>query len=121
GSEVSLELRRRHLAMTELVPRLHEQTGASRVVVTAGSEGVVCSEGHDATIAVPAFAPQVRDRVGAGDALFAVMSLLFAVGAPMDWSGFRGTLAGAAAVAQLGTRDHLHAGNLARHAVALLK
>jgi rfaE bifunctional protein nucleotidyltransferase chain/domain len=121
GGEMGLELRRRHLTMHELVPQLHERTGATRVVVTEGAKGLVCCEGPGRLAEVPAFAPVVRDRVGAGDALFAITSMLFAVSAPMDLSGFFGNLAGAASVAQLGNRDHLVGGDIARHAVALLK
>lgn len=121
GSEMSLELRRHRVTMADLVPQLHESTGAARVVVTEGAKGLICCEGRDRTIQVPAFAPQVRDRVGAGDALFAITSLLFALGAPMDLTGFFGNLAGAASVAQLGNREHLAAGDITRHAVALLK
>lgn len=121
GGEMALELRRRHLTVDELVPQLHERTGADRVIVTAGAQGLVCCESDSGTTHVPAFAPNVRDRVGAGDALFAMTSLLSAAGAPADVTGLFGNLAGAVAVGQLGNRTHLVAGDIARHAIALLK
>ena len=70
---------------------------------------------------IPAFAQQVKDRVGAGDALFAVTSMLSAVGAPKDVTGFYGNLAGAAVISELGNRKSVSIVDLLRHASALLK
>lgn len=121
GSEVSLELRRRHLTLEELVPQLRERTSAQRAMITEGPNGLICCDTDGAIQHIPAFADSVRDRVGAGDALFAVTSLLFALGAPPDVSGFFGNLAGAAAVAQLGNESPLSSQDLSRHAAVLMK
>ncbi len=121
GGEMGLELRRRHLTMNELVPQLRERTGATRSIVTEGSKGLACCDVDGVVTHVPAFARIIRDRVGAGDALFAASSLLSAIGAPADVTGFFGNLAGAASVAELGNRTHVTAVDLMRHAVALLK
>ena len=121
GSEVSLELRRRHLTIEELVPQLRERTSAQRAMVTEGAKGLICCDTDGAIQHIPAFADSVRDRVGAGDALFALTSLLFALGAPPDVSGFFGNLAGAVAVAQLGNESPLSSQDLFRHATALMK
>ena len=121
GGEVGLELRQRHLTLNELVPQLRERTGAARVIVTEGAFGLACCDADREVVHVPAFAESVRDRVGAGDALFSVTSLLTAVGAPPDVTGFFGNLAGAASVAELGNRRSISAADLARHATALLK
>jgi len=121
GSEVALELRRRHLSMDQLVPELLHRTGAQRAVVTEGSKGLAISDEDLNVRHCPAFALNIRDRVGAGDALYATTALLFAVGAPLDVAGFFGNLAGAAAVAELGNRSYLSSANLKRHAMAILK
>ena len=121
GSEVGLELRRRNLTMNELVPQLRDRTSAKRAVVTEGAKGLASCESNNLVTHAPAFAKVIRDRVGAGDALFAATSLLFAVGAPADISGFFGNLAGAASVAELGNRVPVSRVNLLRHASALLK
>jgi bifunctional ADP-heptose synthase (sugar kinase/adenylyltransferase) len=63
----------------------------------------------------------VRDRVGAGDALFAVTSLTQALGVAPQITGFWGNLAGAAAVAQLGNHDAVSHADLAKHAISILK
>lgn len=121
GSEVLLELRRRHLRLADLVPQLLERTNSRRVMVTEGASGLIGCEAGSSPIEVPAFADKVTDRVGAGDALFATTSVLFAAGAPLDVTGLYGNLAGAASVAQLGTRNAVRGSDLARHAIALMK
>jgi rfaE bifunctional protein kinase chain/domain/rfaE bifunctional protein nucleotidyltransferase chain/domain len=121
GSEVGLELRRKHTSMDTLVSKLRIQSDAKRVVVTEGAKGLsICDEDNEVEH-IPAFAHQVKDRVGAGDALFATTSLLSAVGAPKDITGFYGNLAGAAVISELGNRKSVSAVDLSRHVVALLK
>jgi len=121
GSEVGLELRRRHLTINELVPQIRDRTGAARAIVTEGAKGLACSAADGEVAHIPAFAEVVKDRVGAGDALFAATALLTAVDAPVDVTGFYGNLAGAASVAELGNRSYVDATRLMRHAVALMK
>lgn len=121
GSEMGLELRRKHLSMTDLVPQLRSRTGAKRAIVTEGARGLACCDETGTVVHVPAFAQTVKDRVGAGDALFAVTSLLFATETPSDITGLFGNLAGAALVSELGNRSHISAANLMRHASTLLK
>ena len=121
GSEMGLELRRKHLSMTDLIPQLRSRTGAKRAIVTDGARGLACCDETGTVVHVPAFAQTVKDRVGAGDALFAVTALLFATETPSDITGLFGNLAGAALVSELGNRSHISAANLMRHASALLK
>ena len=64
---------------------------------------------------------QVVDRIGAGDSVFAVASLLAAQKAPMEVVGFVGNAAGAQAVATVGHRDSLERLSLIRHMETLLK
>jgi len=121
GGEMALELRHRHLTLNELVPKLQQRTGAKRAIVTEGASGLACCDDSGVVTHAPAFAKIVRDRVGAGDALFAATALLSAVQAPPDITGFFGNLAGAASVAELGNRRHISATDLMRHASGLLK
>jgi bifunctional ADP-heptose synthase (sugar kinase/adenylyltransferase) len=75
----------------------------------------------DGVSEMPAFTERVRDRVGAGDALFAAVSLFLAVNAPQQVVGLFGNLAGAAMVSDLGNRHTVKAVDLLRHAQALMK
>lgn len=124
GGEVALELRERHLELEVLVPDLLNRTGARFAAVTSGSKGVIVAQKIDNShevISVPAFASRVQDRVGAGDALFAAISLCVTAGGKPILSGLLGNLAGAASIADLGNRVILDKVSLIRHAQALLK
>jgi rfaE bifunctional protein kinase chain/domain/rfaE bifunctional protein nucleotidyltransferase chain/domain len=121
GSELGLELRRKHVSMDALVSKLRIQSGAKRVMVTEGSKGLsICDEDNEVEH-IPAFAQQIKDRVGAGDALFATTALLSAIGTPKDITGFYGNLAGAAVISELGNRKSVSTVDLSRHAMSLLK
>jgi rfaE bifunctional protein nucleotidyltransferase chain/domain len=60
GSELGLELRRKHVSMDALVSKLRIQSGAKRVMVTEGSKGLsICDEDNEVEH-IPAFAQQIH-------------------------------------------------------------
>jgi sugar/nucleoside kinase (ribokinase family) len=98
-----------------------QRVNCRRFTVTQGKAGSLHYEpGHGFT-EVPAFAIQVTDRVGAGDALLALNSLLVVQGAPWDIVGFAGNVAGAQLVAELGNRVPLRKVPVAKQMIALMK
>lgn len=124
GGEVALELRERHLSMEVLVPELLERTGAEIVAVTSGANGLVLGLNGDAghrVELIPAFATKVRDRVGAGDALFAATSVSWTASQNPLLAAVLGNLAGAASIAELGNRIAIDRVSLHRHVTAMLK
>jgi rfaE bifunctional protein nucleotidyltransferase chain/domain len=124
GGEVALELRERHLSMEVLVPELLDRTGAELVAVTSGANGLVIGLGSDESRRVdlvPAFTTKVKDRVGAGDALFAATSVSWAASHDPLLSAVLGNLAGAASIAELGNRIAIDRVSLQRHVTAMLK
>ena len=70
---------------------------------------------------MPAFATKVVDRVGAGDAVFAVSALCAAQQAPMEVIGFIGSVVGAEAVATVGNKRSIERVSLFKHIESLLK
>lgn len=121
GGEISLELRRKHATVSDLIPELGRQSSAKWVIITEGAKGMALWNSDIGVVHVPAFTESVKDRVGAGDALFAITSVLLATGAPISIVGLLGNLAGAAMVADLGNRYCLSANDMLRHTSALLK
>ncbi len=124
GGEVALELRERHLSMEVLVPELLERTGAEIVAVTSGANGLVLGLNNDnekRVELVPAFATKVKDRVGAGDALFAATSVSWVASQNPLLAAVLGNLAGAASIAELGNRIAIDRVSLHRHVTAMLK
>lgn len=119
GSEVSLELRMRRLDLEALVTELAKRTESELTVVTSGSSGLQMAVASDTDGATskhyPAFTSQVRDRVGAGDALFVALSLAYKSSKNASASALLGNLAGAAAVKAVGNSLTLDSVSLQRH------
>lgn len=121
GGELQLELRKRHTDVRSLLPELGATLGATWMVVTEGAKGMSIWNEKSGVQTMPAFTEFVKDRVGAGDALFAASSALLAVKAPLEAVGLFGNLAGASMVSDLGNSSSLVASDLIRHAKVALK
>lgn len=119
--EVRIETRRRSSSLRDAVFDIKQRIDSPRFTVTRGKAGSLHYDVESGFTEVPAFAPRVLDRVGAGDAVLAVTSLLARAGAPWDIVGFVGNVAGAELVGELGNRVPLDRVSLTRHITALLK
>ena len=121
GSEARLEVRRRHVDLPSYIPDLGSTMGAQAVLVTQGGSGLDMYLAGGEAVRAPALAPFVTDRVGAGDAVLAVTSLLMRLGAPPAVVGLLGNVVGAWAVSFLGNERSLELGSLKKQVVAVLK
>ncbi|GAB6039363.1 PfkB family carbohydrate kinase [Endothiovibrio diazotrophicus] len=119
--EVSLEVRDKYLNWEALLARLGERIDCRHFTVTRGREGSSHFTKGEGVESVPSLATTVSDRVGAGDAVFAVTSLLVKSGAPWEVVGFLGNLAGAEMVGDLGNRNAISVSGLTKHVTALMK
>lgn len=120
-NELRLESRDRRGEIRPMLERVATQLGSPRSVVTRGSRGCLLLSPETGFVEVPAFATRVVDRIGAGDAFFAVTALCAAVGAPLDVLGFVGNVVGAEAVASVGNKTSIERTPLSRHIEHLLK
>jgi rfaE bifunctional protein nucleotidyltransferase chain/domain len=119
--EYALETRDRNLPAEDQVLLVARKLNCRRLMLTQGRYGTLCySEGLGFS-RVPAFATQVVDRVGAGDAVLCVTSLCVAQGASPEVVGFIGNVVGAEAVAILGNQRSIERLPLFRHIECLLK
>jgi rfaE bifunctional protein nucleotidyltransferase chain/domain len=121
GSEAQLETRRRHVKIDSYIANLKVKMKSKQILVTKGASGISIYADHGKLIQSPALAPFVKDRVGAGDAVFSITSLLSFVGAPEEIIGFIGNVTGAWAVTFIGNEKKLEKGTLVKHITALLK
>jgi rfaE bifunctional protein nucleotidyltransferase chain/domain len=93
----------------------------SKIIVTQGKHGCVTFESGGIVHTIPAFAKNVIDTVGAGDAFLAVTAPLVAAGAPMDRVGFIGNVVGALKVEIVGHRRSIDKVSLLKGINGLLK
>jgi len=119
--EVAIETRNRDGQTSDRISDVARRIDCPRFTVTQGKDGSLYYDRAAGFFESPALATQVLDRVGAGDAVLAVTSLLVHLGAPPPIVGFVGNVAGAQLVAELGNRRSLERVALERHIVALLK
>jgi rfaE bifunctional protein kinase chain/domain/rfaE bifunctional protein nucleotidyltransferase chain/domain len=92
--------------INDVIKKRFEGTPTDKVIVTRGWRGcTIYSRGE--LLDVPALSDKVVDKVGAGDALLAVTSLLACTGAPIDVTGFVGNAAGGLATAYMGNKEYI--------------
>ncbi len=119
--ELQLDFRQKHITTLEQMNRLMRDFDYGTVVVTNGINGLyVCHNGEEISSA-PALTNSVKDRVGAGDAVLAITSLLCAQNAPAELIGFIGNVVGAAAVNIMGNKSFVEKVPLMKHILNLMK
>ena len=121
GQEAQLETRRRHVDNDTFISLLHNKSNIRQILITKGGDGLDLFSRGEGVISAPALAPFVKDRVGAGDAVLAITSLLLAVQAPPEIVCFLGNICGAWAVSFVGNEKSLDKVSLIKHASAILK
>ena len=119
--EIDIETRMREGNQRDLLTEVAQRIDCKRFTVTRGKGGSLHYSPEHGFTEVPALATHVTDRVGAGDAVFALTSLLVARETPWDIVGFVGNVAGAQMVTDLGNRVPVEKVTLAKHIISLLK
>jgi len=95
GEEVELELKQKGVDLESSAKIIHSKMNAKIVAITDGSAGLVITNGNQ-VVRVPSFHDgKVVDRTGAGDSLFAILSLFSLVVDDLIVLGYLGNLAGA--------------------------
>jgi sugar/nucleoside kinase (ribokinase family) len=98
-----------------------ELVDCARIIVTQGKHGCVTYQRGGIAHTIPAFARNVVDTLGAGDAFLAVTSPLVAAGGAMHRVGFIGNVVGALKVEIVGHRGSIEKPALIKGITALLK
>jgi rfaE bifunctional protein nucleotidyltransferase chain/domain len=100
---------------------VEEHVACPNIIITHGKNGCVTHRRGGDTHAIPAFARNVVDTVGAGDAFLSVTSPLVAAGGRIDRVGFIGNVVGALKVEIVGHRRPVDKTALIKGITALLK
>lgn len=100
--EMRLEARDRQGGLGGMILDVSRKLNCERMIVTRGNLGCLCYAGDEHFLEIPALASVVIDRMGGGDAFFALSALCAAQGAPMEIIGFIGNIAGGLTVETVG-------------------
>jgi len=121
GSELNLEERDRHCGIKESIAHVSRKISCPRILITMGRFGNIYYDVHDGFVETPAFATQVLDRMGAGDAVISISSLCAFQNAPKDVIGFIANAVASQAVATVGHRTSIEPVPLYKHITTLMK
>ncbi len=119
--EIALEVRSQQGDVREMMRNVSQKLACGRIVITRGKGGNIGYSEDEGFVEVSAFAHQVVDRIGAGDAVLSLTALCVAQQAPMEVVGFIGNVVGAQAVATLGHRTSIERVPLFKFIESLLK
>ncbi len=121
-TELRHEMRNKNDDIFSLSKKLKKKLRTSNLLVTRGKNGAILINGKDNNLLeCPAYANNVVDRVGAGDSMLAIISLLIKIGAPRDLTLLLGSFAGAASVETIGNSTFLKKKSFLRHLEFALK
>jgi len=109
--EVRLALSDRFGSFERVINKLEERTNFRNILITQGSDGCLLVKNNKKYIG-PSLTSNVKDIVGAGDAVFAVTSLLNYKGADEELLIFIANSVGALAVNIIGNKESIKKENL---------
>ena len=120
-SEIRLDSRSRKEDLRTLVENLTGQMGCQLTTVTRGKQGSAHYRPGEGYVESPSLALEIVDRVGAGDAVFAITSLCASRGLPAEVIGFIANIVGAQAVNIVGNSRSIARPALLKTIDSLLK
>lgn len=119
--EAHLAVNDRVLPIGDVARLLSQVVECPKVIITHGKYGCVTFERGGIVHTIPAFARNVVDTVGAGDAFLSVTAPLVAAGGVMEHVGLIGNVIGAMKVEIVGHRQSVEKSAVIKWITALLK
>lgn len=113
-NELRHEMRDKIGNLEKMGQELMKYLKIKKLIITRGFKGALLIEKTGKATYAPAFANRLVDKVGAGDAMLAVISLCMKIKIPSDLSLFLGSLAGAIAVENIGNSTFITKDDLIR-------
>jgi bifunctional ADP-heptose synthase (sugar kinase/adenylyltransferase) len=121
SKELNLEILRRHISKQDFFKDLTEHLDLQTFLITKGGEGIEMIESSSDSCSCPGLSSSVVDRVGAGDVVLAVSTLLKLVKAPNEVVSLVSNVAGALSISFLGNEKTIDQKTLVKSIVSLLK
>lgn len=107
--------------LSQLIRKIYRRMKCREVIVTKGAYGSISYNAKDGIVTTPSLTQNVVDRVGAGDALFAITSGCVYADLPHDVVTFLGNVAGALQVQIMGNKTPIEFSDMAKYITRLLK
>lgn len=119
--EIRLALHDKYSDLTPLIKKIYKKMKCKNLIVTKGPKGSISYSEKQGIHEAPALTDKIIDRVGAGDALFAVSSPCVYSGMEQELAAFVGNVAGALQVQIVGNRKPIELVDLTKFITRLLK
>ncbi|MEM8960898.1 MAG: PfkB family carbohydrate kinase [Acidobacteriota bacterium] len=119
--EIRLETRDSEGELRPMMNEVADQLATTLSIVTRGKRGCLTRDADGVFHEAPALATRIVDRVGAGDAFFALAAQAVKVGASAEIVSLLGNTAGAQGVEIVGNRHALDASRLRKQLTAMLR
>lgn len=119
--ELRLEMRTANDPVRNMMGLLNERLKCPLLVVTCGRDGCALLTDDGTFLKVPSVAERVVDRVGAGDAFFALTALAATLRAPAEITAFLGNVCGAIGVETIGNKKAVNKQAIQKYIRWLLK
>ena len=119
--ELRLETRNVHGDVISMVQEIADRMKSKNVAVTQGKKGCLIKDGNNSIVQIPAFVSKVVDRVGCGDAFFAITSLAAYLDAKPELIGFIGNVVGGLTAEILGNQKSIDTMSIRKFITSLLK
>lgn len=119
--ELRLDTRDKETGVIPLTGVVRERLGASMVAITRGKKGSYIQTSEGIGVLVPAFADRVVDKIGSGDAFFAIASLAASLRVQPELVAFLGNVVGSIAVGIVGNKMSVTRDAIMKHVTSLLK
>ncbi|MFA4915037.1 MAG: PfkB family carbohydrate kinase [Syntrophales bacterium] len=119
--EIRLEKRTLNGDLRPMMKDISKRLDSTRMVVTRGRKGALVWNNRGEFVEIPSFAHNIVDRVGAGDAFFAVTSLAAAKGVPDEILGFIGNVVGSLAVEIVGNKKSIDKTSTKKYIASLMR
>jgi rfaE bifunctional protein kinase chain/domain/rfaE bifunctional protein nucleotidyltransferase chain/domain len=121
ANELRHEMRQRDGDVEELAIKLKNLINAKYMSVTKGKDGAFLMSNKEGSIDCPAFANQVIDKIGSGDALLSLLSVCLFNGIQEDLSLMIASIAAAQSVESIGNSSPINKINLLKTISHFLK
>lgn len=119
--ELDLEVRNRDGDLRRTIEGLRERMNCLFFTVTLGRNGCAVVSTNDHFVQLPSFSQKIVDRVGAGDAFFAISAMAAVLGVDIELVALIGSVAGSLAVETIGNKKAIDRQSMEKYITALMK